>query len=71
MLTSAILNYRVPCETDCLVFHIVSHEYKGYARGTMAQLVVSIPRNGTERNGTERNGVSKLLNRLVKLGENG
>ena len=29
-------NYRVPSETDCLVFHIVSHEYKGYARGKMA-----------------------------------
>ena len=29
-------NYRVPSETDCLVFHTVSHEYKGYARGTMA-----------------------------------
>ena len=26
-------NYRVPSETDC---HTVSHEYKGYARGTMA-----------------------------------
>ena len=29
-------NYRVPCETDRLVFHTVSHEYKRYARGTMA-----------------------------------